>query len=235
MFFKLKAKLEYFMNRVPFLSPSFPSKFLFYISKVLPQHLPERMIEFCDKYEHHLILSMSDGGINEAKEYLKKHWSESHDSDYFACNRDEGVDILLHRFAAAGAAGNYQMVHANQVESILAFDIALRRNDEDWVEKLPKEISENIVHPLYYGHFLCNVFHRNYLLKNGANKEEIKQKILTLLDKKKAKYPAEHNVGHLYKADNNLQDFYTKLDPTNTFNPGIGRMSKYYKDCNCGL
>ena len=42
-------------------------------------------------------------------------------------------------------------------------------------------------------------------------------------DKIGAKYPAEHNVGHMYKADDNLRKFYKKLDPNNIFNPGIGK------------
>lgn len=57
--------------------------------------------------------------------------------------------------------------------------------------------------------------------------------MLKFLDNKSAKYPAEHNVGHLYKAENSLQQFYKKLDPTNTFNPDIGKMSKYKQSCNC--
>jgi len=32
--------------------------------------------------------------------------------------------------------------------------------------------------------------------------------MLKFLDNKSAKYPAEHNVGHLYKAENSLQQFY---------------------------
>ena len=41
-----------------------------------------------------------------------------------------------------------------------------------------------------------------------------------------AEYPAEHNVGHEYAAKPNLVQFYKKLDPTNSFNPGIGKTSK---------
>ena len=41
-----------------------------------------------------------------------------------------------------------------------------------------------------------------------------------------AKYPAEHNVGHVYKAEKDHIAFFEKLDPTNTFNPGIGETSK---------
>ena len=234
-FFKIQAKLENLMNDISILPLNLLNKSLFYLAKFFPQHLPSRMLEFRDKYEHHLILSVSDNGINEMQGYLDQNWLKCFDADYFTCTEDEGEMALLHRFSAGGAAGNYQAINNNQVEGILALDVALRRNDEDWVDHLPKEINNNMVHSLYYGHFLCNVFHRNYILKKGVDKTIMKSKILKLLDEKGAKYPAEHNVGHLYEADDNLQKFYAKLDPTNTFNPGIGKMSKYRNSCNCCL
>ena len=54
----------------------------------------------------------------------------------------------------------------------------------------------------------------------------VKKKLLKRLDSLGAKYPAEHNVGHVYEAEKDLADFYSKLDPTNSFNPGIGKTSK---------
>ena len=99
-FFAVKAKVENLLKRLPLLSDSLPDKFLFYLSKLFPQHLPKRMLEFSDKYEHHLILKMSDKGIAEAQDYLKKHWSKEYDSGFFACRTDEGNKALLHRFAA---------------------------------------------------------------------------------------------------------------------------------------
>ena len=80
---------------------------------------------------------------------------------------------------------------------------------------------------------LHNVFHQNYIFKKGTDRQKMKSIMLAMLDDKGAKYPAEHNVGHLYEAENSLQRFYKKLDPTNTFNPGIGKMSKYQGHCNC--
>ena len=50
--------------------------------------------------------------------------------------------------------------------------------------------------------------------------------MLELLSERGAKYPAEHNVGHLYEAEPALKEHYETLDPTNTFNPGIGKTSK---------
>ena len=232
-FFAVKAKVENLLKRLPLLSDSLPDKILFYLAKLFPQHLPKRMLEFSDKYEHHLILKMSDKGIAEVQDYLKKHWSKDDDSGFFACRTDESNKALLHRFAAGAAAGRYQMIHNNKVEGILSLDIALRRNDDNWVEKLPQEVNNNLIHALYYGHFMCNVFHQNYIFKKGTDRQKMKSILLAILDDKGAKYPAEHNVGHLYEAENSLQKFYKKLDPTNTFNPGIGKMSKYQSHCSC--
>ena len=232
-FFALKAKVETILKRIPFLSNDLPDIMLYWLSKLFPQHLPARMRQFRDKYEHHLILKMSDGGIDEVKRYLQDVWSQQDECDYFECTNDEGKKALLHRFAAAGAAIRYEAVHANEVESILALDIALRRNDIDWVEKLPKEISKDLVMGLYYGHFMCHVFHQDYIFKKGTDTKKMKTLMLKLLTEKGAKYPAEHNVGHLYEAEKQLQAFYQSLDPTNTFNPGIGKMSKFKRNCHC--
>jgi len=232
-FFAIKARIEHLLKRMPLLSDKLPDKFLYYFSKLFPQQLPKKMLDIRDRYEHHLILSMSGEGIEEAQNYLNKHWLNDENDGFFACTEAEGKKVLLHRFAAGGAAGRYQMIHSNEVENILALDIALRRNDENWVKELPKEISDNLAYTMHFGHFMCNVFHQNFLFKKGTDKVKMKKLMLEFLDSEGAKYPAEHNVGHLYEAENSLQKFYLKLDPTNTFNPGIGKMSKYQRNCNC--
>ncbi len=232
--FALKGRITATLNKIPLLPRDLPDKIMQWVSVCFPQHLPARMIAFRDQYEHHLILKMSDEGINEAKNYFLSNQSLSSDkntSDYFICSEQEAKQALLHRFAAAGAAVRYETMHQQEVEDILALDIALRRNDEEWVETLPKEINESILHKLYYGHFMCHVFHQDYIVKKGENITKIKQSMLELLSKKGAKYPAEHNVGHLYKAEKELKDFYEQLDPTNTFNPGIGKTSKIKRCC----
>ncbi|RSR62129.1 D-lactate dehydrogenase, partial [Acinetobacter baumannii] len=107
-----------------------------------------------------------------------------------------------------------------------ALDIALRRNDREWVEQLPAEMEKKIIHKLYYGHFFCHVFHQDYILKKGNDPLEMEHQMWKLLDARRAEYPAEHNVGHLYIAKPALANFYQKLDPTNSFNVGIGHTSK---------
>ena len=63
-------------------------------------------------------------------------------------------------------------------------------------------------------------------MKKGVEIEPLKARILAILDEHGAKYPAEHNVGHLYVAEPDLANFYQSLDPTNSFNAGVGKMSK---------
>ena len=47
-----------------------------------------------------------------------------------------------------------------------------------------------------------------------------------LLDARGAEYPAEHNVGHLYRAKPALEHFYRRIDPRNQCNPGLGQTSR---------
>lgn len=192
------------------------------ISKLFPSHLPARLRAFRDQFEHHLILKAADEGIAEAAEYLKSVFPSA-SGDAFACSTDEGNKALLHRFAAAGAAIRYRALRGEQVEDLLALDIALKANDRQWREVLPEPLLEQLVHVLYYGHFFCHVFHQDYLLKKGADVQEFEQALLNSLDARGAEYPAEHNVGHVYRAKPPLAAFYRSLDPCNRFNPGIGQ------------
>jgi D-lactate dehydrogenase len=105
-----------------------------------------------------LIFKMSGTFVREAREWLGRHWT-GEGRDVFECTPAEGTKALLHRFAAAGAAVRYRAVHHAAVEDIVALDIALRRNDPDWVETLPSDLSASLIHRLYYGHFFCHVFH----------------------------------------------------------------------------
>ena len=230
--FAMKGRISAYLNKISFLPKDIPDRVMQLASYCWPNILPKRMRDFREKYDHYLVLKMSDGGIAEADNFLKKFFATSKEGDFFECDADEAKKAYLHRFAAAGAAIRYQIIHQQEVEDILALDIALRRNDPDWVEKLPEEISKHIAHSLYYGHFMCHVFHQDYILKKGADGKAVKQMMLDLLKKKGAKYPAEHNVGHLYEAEEGLQNFYSNLDPSNTFNPGIGKTVK--TKCGCG-
>ena len=224
--YAIKSNMEYYLNKIPLVPKFLPDQILYYLSRLFPEHLPKRLIDYRNQYEHYLILDMSDEGIDEARKYLEKEWSSLEGVGFFECNEDEQKSALMHRFAAAGAAIRYQTIHQRKTEEVLALDIALLGNDTEWMEKIPDEIKEDLDLSLYYGHFMCHVFHHDYILKKGTNIKAVKENLLKRLDQKSAKYPAEHNVGHMYMADEYLQKHYRELDPTNTFNPGIGFTDK---------
>ena len=224
--YAIKSNMEYYLNKIPLVPKFLPDQILYYLSRLFPEHLPKRLIDYRNQYEHYLILDMSDEGIEEARKYLEKEWSSLDGVGFFECNEDEQKSALMHRFAAAGAAIRYQTIHQRKTEEVLALDIALLGNDTEWMEKIPDEIKEDLDLSLYYGHFMCHVFHHDYILKKGTNIKDVKENLLKRLDQKSAKYPAEHNVGHMYKADETLQKHYRELDPTNTFNPGSGFTDK---------
>ncbi|NRP45298.1 D-lactate dehydrogenase [Aliiroseovarius sp. xm-v-225] len=224
MFFAMKGAVDARLAHVPGMA-NFTDKFMQMLARIWPDILPARMRDFRGQYPHHLILKMRDGGIEEAQALLAEMSGQGR-LDYFECDPREAKMAGLHRFAAAGAAVRYMNVHRDEVEDILALDIALRRNDRDWFEELPAEISDQLVSKLYYGHFMCHVLHQDYIVKKGADPKALKATMLKILDARGAEYPAEHNVGHLYPAKPDLAAFYKSVDPTNSMNPGIGKMSR---------
>jgi D-lactate dehydrogenase len=223
--FALKSRIDTFAARVPLLPANLGDRLLQLGSKLFPKHLPKRMRAYRDAYEHHLILKMAGEGIAEARVYLSAIFP-SQAGAFFECTADEATKAFLHRFAVAGAAIRYRAVHPRDVEDIVALDIALRRDDRDWLETLPAALAAPMLHTLYYGHFFCHVFHQDYIVAKGHDPQALEHEMLALLDARGAEYPAEHNVGHLYAAKPALAAHYRALDPCNAFNPGIGHTSR---------
>tara|TARA_R110000868_G_scaffold90113_2_gene250414 strand:- start:509 stop:2242 length:1734 start_codon:yes stop_codon:yes gene_type:complete len=222
--FALKSRVDGLFERVGLRGVS--DRIIQKIMDLLPSHLPARMREYRDRYEHHLLLRVSNDTAAQTREHLSSFFAGRDSGSYFECDEDEGRRAFLHRFAIAGAAIRYREVHRKDVEDIVALDIALRRNDREWVETLPPELEQDMVHKLYYGHFFCHVFHQDYIVRKGVDPLAMEHRMWALLDERRAEYPAEHNVGHLYVAKPALADFYRELDPTNSFNPGIGHTSR---------
>ena len=224
--YALKAKAEYLLNKISLLPKYLPDIFLYYASKLFPQHLPKRLLEYRDTYEHLLILVTADEAIDEARQYLENDWGRTDGVGFFECSEREQEAALLHRFSAAGAGLRYQNLYQRTTEEVLSLDIALLSNDPDWIEDLPEELTKDLVLDLSYGHYLCHVFHNIYVYRRGTDMERVKTLMLERLTARGAKFPAEHNVGHLYESEPVVEQFHRRLDPTNTFNPGIGKTSK---------
>jgi D-lactate dehydrogenase len=224
--FALKSRFDQAAARIPLLPRFLSDRLMQAVSHFFPQHLPPRMLTWRDRFAHHLLLKMSGDGIEEARAHLATLFPSA-TGDMFECTPAEASKAFLHRFAVAGAAVRYRAIHQNSVEDIVALDIALRRNDEQWQEHLPDGLNQRLIHKLYYGHFFCHVFHQDYIVKKGEDPLAIEHEMWALLDERGAEYPAEHNVGHLYKAKPALAAHYQALDPCNCFNPGIGQTSKF--------
>ena len=223
--FNLKRKMDLLADKFSLLPSKFSDKLMQFLSYFWPNHLPKRMEQFRNKFEHHWIIEMSDDGIEEAQQYFDAFFKNS-DGDYFVCTPKEAKKALLHRFVAASAIGRYHALNAKDLGEMMSMDIALPRNEKNWFEQLPPELDELFEMKLYYGHLFCHVLHQNYILKKGVDSKALKEKLLQTYDARGAEYPAEHNVGHEYSAKPTLSNFYKDLDPTNGFNPGIGKTSK---------
>ncbi len=232
-FFALKGAMDAWLAKASFLPKNLADRLLQRLADLLPEALPDRILAYREAFEHHLILKIPAYMAEDVEQVLNSNVGSS---SWFLCDAEESKKAMLHRFAAAGAAIRYAVVHARPREDVLALDIALRRNDAEWFERLPPEIDLQIEKKLYYGHFLCHVLHQDYIVKSGTNVKRLKEMMLQRLDERGAEYPAEHNVGHIYRAKPELAKHYRSLDPTNSFNPGIGHTSRnrYYREsCQC--
>lgn len=223
--FEFKRIVDIIAEKIKFLPEKFSDKLMQFLCNFWPNHLPKKMEAFRDQFEHHWIIEMTDDGINEAEIYFKDFFKDKK-GDFFICNSNEGKKAMLHRYVSASAIGRYQALNKKNIGEMMSLDIAFPRNEKNWLEILPEDINDKLELKFYYGHLFCHVFHHNYILKKGVDANKLKEELLKIYDRRGAQYPAEHNVGHEYKAMPVLIEFYKNLDPTNFFNPGIGQTSK---------
>ncbi len=95
------------------------------------------MLNFRDRFEHHLILKVED-----PVEPTERILTEVVGLDgWFRCTPQEGAKALLHRFAVAGAAVRYEAMRRRETGGLVALDVALRRNDPDWIKPVPPELA----------------------------------------------------------------------------------------------
>jgi D-lactate dehydrogenase len=223
--FDIKRKVDLISEKFKFLPDNFSDRLMQFLSNFWPNHLPKKMEQYRDQYKHHWVIEMSNEGIDEANAYFEEFFKEN-EGNFFKCTEIEAKKAILHRFVAASAVGRYHVLNKKKSGAMMSMDIAFPRNEKDWFEELPPEIDDLLEMKLYYGHLFCHVLHQNYIVKKGVDADALKEKLLKTYDVRGAEYPAEHNVGHEYFAKPTLSKFYKKLDPTNGFNPGIGRTSK---------
>ena len=224
--YRIKAALDRWLDKIPGLPKRPADHLLQRLAKWWPDHLPKRMRDYRKTYEHHLILVGADTAIAEIRQVLHEVTRASDTGAFFECSPKEGEAALLHRLVAGGSPARYNLIHAKKTNGMVTFDVALPRNYPQWHTFLPEDLLDQCAAPYRGGHFMCHVFHWDFVIKAGVDPEAVKARMMRLLDEIGAKYPAEHNVGHLYCAEPDHAAFYRSLDPNNVFNAGVGKMSK---------
>ncbi|MFP1527317.1 hypothetical protein ACLB1R_04860 [Escherichia coli] len=91
---------------------------------------------------------------------------------------------------------------------------------------LPPEIDSQLVHKLYYGHFMCYVFHQDYIVKKGVDVHAFGKNNLNCCHSVARNILPNITSVICIKHRRHLQKFYRENDPTNSMNPGIGKTSK---------
>ena len=75
--FELKRKVDLIAEKFRFLPNKLSDRLMQFLSNFWPNHLPPRMEQYRDQYEHHWVIEMSDEGVDEAKAYFEKFFSKN--------------------------------------------------------------------------------------------------------------------------------------------------------------
>lgn len=221
-----KAKWDIRVKNLKVLPANFVDKVLQFANNVTPKGVAPRILDYRERFEHHLMIKAEARHADELQRLLHTFFCDR-SGQYFACDAREERDAFLVRFGVGGCTISYcDFKGINTDQRLIAFDVALRRNDTEWRIKLPQALQDQVLEDSCCGHFFCFVNHQDYILKPGVDAVAFKHDVLEYLDRRGAKYPAEHNVGHLYHASCEHESHMRQLDPTNSCNPGIGKTSK---------
>ena len=221
-----KAKWDIRVGHLKLLPSNAVDRALQLFNQLTPAFVAPRIIAWRDGYEHHLMIKVESAQADELQALLAEFFRER-SGDFFRCDAREAADAFLVRFGVGGCTISYcDALGYNPNERLVAFDVALRRNDDAWRLELPPALAAQVEVDSCCGHFFCFVNHQDYVLKEGVDAGAFKAEVMAYLEQRGAKYPAEHNVGHLYHASCEHVAHWQQLDPTNSCNPGIGKTSK---------
>jgi len=224
--FALKSWANGVFAKVPGFGPSVADAISQKLFSLVPEKIPARLTDYRDRFDHHLLLVVSGSERAATAQLLTDFFAASdHEGEFFECDADEAESATLIRFGVASAASRYYVMHREEASSMITFDVALRRDDEDWLERLPEDIADQLLESVYFGHFFCHVMHQDHVARKGVDAAALKKRMTQLLVDRGAAVPAEHNFGRIYPAPEQLVDHYRELDPLNMFNAGVGQTS----------
>ena len=230
--YRLQAKIGYYLDKWH-LPKTLPDRVLQLVSAIMPASLPKPLAQQALSYRYHLIIKVANDGGNKtnnnhiasSQKFLQSFMQEQQGTLHI-CTEEQAQALLVFRSAATAAMFRYHNLNHTEFGELLSTDIALPRNAIDWNESLPDNLQQQVSKTFYLGHFFCHVLHQDYLLKPTVDVKQFKDELLLFYETRRIEYPAEHNVGHVYSAKAELHNFYKKLDPTNSLNPGIGQTAK---------
>jgi len=221
-----KAKWDVRVKKAGFLPLNLVDKVLQSVNNLTPKRVAKRILDYRDQFEHHLMIKTEARHAPELQRLLTLFFT-ARQGQFFACDEREEKDAFLVRFGVGGCTVSYcDYMGIDTNQRLMAFDVALRRNDDQWRIVLPPHLQAQVLEDSCCGHFFCFVNHQDYILKAGVDPQVFKHEVLEYLDQRGARYPAEHNVGHQYHASDEYEQHMRLLDPTNSCNPGIGKTSK---------
>ncbi len=82
--------------------------------------------------------------------------SKQAEGDFFVCTPEEGSKAF-YTVSPLRAQFVIRLCISDEVENILALDIALRRNDTRWYEHLPPDRQRQLMQNSYYDHFIMSL------------------------------------------------------------------------------
>ncbi len=120
--------------------------------------------------------------------------------------------------AAAGAAIRYQAVHADEKWKISSRWISpCAATIPTGSEHLPPEIDSQLVHKLYYGHFMCHVFIRPY--REERRRRPCAESANAGVAVRRSKHTGGAQRWTSRESAETLTRFYRQNDPTNSMEP----------------
>ena len=226
--FALKSWANGVFAKLPGMGPSVADAISQKLFSLVPEKIPARLLEYRDRFDHHLLVVVSGSQREAAAQLLEEFFAApEHEGAFFECDAEEAQSATLIRFGVASAASRFFVMHRAEASAMVTFDVALRRDDEDWLERLPPHIAEQLLESVYFGHFFCHVLHQDHVAKKGVDPVALKQEMTALLESRGAAVPAEHNYGRLYPAPAPMVEHFQQLDPLNMFNAGVGETSPH--------
>lgn len=221
-----KAQWDARVKRVKLLPTNLIDRLIQLGNRLIPSGVAPRLLAFHQRFEHHLMIKVDRADTQQLNTLLTTFFAER-SGDWFPCTEAEQTSAFLLRFAVGGTPGFYCDYHGIDGDSrLISLDVALRRNEDRWMIRLPPALQAQVEAQSCCGHFFCLVNHQDFILKPGVDGKKFKAEVLEHLDQRGARYPAEHNIGHLYHASEEHECHFRELDPTNSCNPGVGHTSK---------